>query len=47
MAGQKSPEYAVYSKTIYNYVFFYLKGELKKLALEDFRRRGGGRGKRR
>jgi hypothetical protein len=27
-------------KTIYNHVGFHLKGELKKLALEDLRRRG-------
>jgi hypothetical protein len=27
-------------KTIYNCVRFHLKGELKQLALQDFRRRG-------
>jgi IS30 family transposase len=27
-------------KTIYNYVFFHMKGELKKLALKDLRLRG-------
>jgi IS30 family transposase len=34
------PEYAMSGKTIYNYVFFHMKGELKKLALRDFRLRG-------
>ncbi|GMO42203.1 MAG: IS30-like element IS30 family transposase [Treponemataceae bacterium] len=37
------PEYAMCGKTIYNYVFFHMKGELKKLALQDFRRRGKAR----
>jgi IS30 family transposase len=30
-------------KTIYNYIFFHMKGELKKLALKDLRLRGKGR----
>jgi IS30 family transposase len=30
-------------KTIYNFVFFHMKGELKKLALQDFRLRGKNR----
>jgi IS30 family transposase len=34
------PEYVMSGKTIYNYVFFHMKGELKKLALQDFRQRG-------
>jgi IS30 family transposase len=34
------PKYAMSGKTIYNYVFFHMKGELKKLALQDFRLRG-------
>jgi IS30 family transposase len=34
------PEYAMSGKTIYNYLFFHLKGELKKLALGDLRLRG-------
>jgi IS30 family transposase len=34
------PEYAMSSKTIYNYIFFHMKGELKKLALKDLRLRG-------
>jgi IS30 family transposase len=39
LAG-KYPEYAMSGKTIYNYVQFHMKGELKKLALADFRQRG-------
>jgi IS30 family transposase len=31
---------AMSGKTIYNYVFFHMKGELKKLALRDLRLRG-------
>jgi IS30 family transposase len=31
---------AMSGKTIYNYVFFHMKGELKKLALQDLRLRG-------
>jgi transposase, IS30 family len=34
---------SVSGKTIYNYINFHLKGELKKLALREFRRRGKGR----
>jgi IS30 family transposase len=34
------PEYAMSGKTIYNYVFFHMKGELKKLALQNLRLRG-------
>jgi IS30 family transposase len=34
------PEHAMSGKTIYNYVFFHMKGELKKLALQDLRLRG-------
>jgi IS30 family transposase len=34
------PCYAMSGKTIYNYVFFHMKGELKKLALQDLRQRG-------
>jgi IS30 family transposase len=34
------PCYAVSGKTIYNYIFFHMKGELKKLALRDLRLRG-------
>jgi IS30 family transposase len=34
------PCYAVSGKTIYNYIFFHMKGELKKLALQDLRHRG-------
>jgi hypothetical protein len=32
-------------KTIYNYVFFHMKGELKKPALKDLRLRGKARKK--
>jgi IS30 family transposase len=41
------PDYAVSGKTIYNYVFFHMKGELKKPALQDLRLRGkaGKKGK--
>jgi IS30 family transposase len=34
------PCYAMSGKTIYNYVFFHMKGELKKPALKDLRLRG-------
>ncbi|MDR2303901.1 MAG: helix-turn-helix domain-containing protein, partial [Treponema sp.] len=34
------PEYAMSGKTIYTYIFFRLKGELKKGALQDLRLRG-------
>jgi IS30 family transposase len=34
---------SVSGKTIYNYINFHLKGELKKLALRELRRRGKGR----
>jgi IS30 family transposase len=37
------PEYGMSGKTIYNYIFFHMKGELKKLALQDLRLRGKGR----
>jgi transposase, IS30 family len=36
----KSKVGAVSAKTIYNYVNFHMKGELKKVALKEFRRRG-------
>jgi IS30 family transposase len=39
------PDYAVSGKTIYNYIFFHMKGELKKLALQDLRLRGKARKK--
>jgi IS30 family transposase len=46
------PEYAMSGKTIYTYIFFHMKGELKKLALQDLRLRGkkrkeGGEGEKR
>jgi IS30 family transposase len=41
------PEYAMPGKTIYNYVFFHMKGELKKLALKDLRLRKGKAGEKR
>jgi IS30 family transposase len=34
------PLYAMSGKTIYTYVVFHLKGELKKLILKDLRLRG-------
>lgn len=34
------PIHAMSGKTIYNYIHFHMKGELKKLALKDLRRRG-------
>ncbi|GHV57606.1 hypothetical protein AGMMS49579_23720 [Spirochaetia bacterium] len=34
------PEHTMSGKTIYNYVQLHMKGELKKLALEDLRQRG-------
>jgi IS30 family transposase len=34
------PAHVMSGKTIYNYVHFHMKGELKKLALEDLRQRG-------
>jgi IS30 family transposase len=37
---KKYPCYAVLGKTIYNYIFFHMKGKLKKLALRDLRLRG-------
>jgi IS30 family transposase len=40
------PEYTVSGKTIYNYVHFHMKGELKKLALSELRQRGKSRKKR-
>jgi len=39
------PLHAMSGKTIYNYVLFHMKGELKKLALEDLRQRGKKRKK--
>ena len=39
------PEHAMSGKTIYNYVQFHMKGELKKLALADLRQRGKPRKK--
>jgi IS30 family transposase len=39
------PEHSMSGKTIYNYVQFHMKGELKKLALEDLRQRGKPRKK--
>jgi IS30 family transposase len=39
------PDHTMSGKTIYNYVRFHMKGELKKLALEDLRRRGKRRKK--
>ena len=39
------PEHTMSGKTIYNYVYVHLKGELKKVALEDLRRRGKARKK--
>jgi IS30 family transposase len=37
------PEQAMSGKTLYTSVFFYLKGELKKWALQDLRLRGKAR----
>jgi IS30 family transposase len=37
---KECPEYAMSGKTIYNYVFFHMKGEVKKLALRSLRLRG-------
>ena len=34
------PEHTVSGKTIYNYVHFHMRGELKKLALKDLRQHG-------
>lgn len=34
------PEYIVSGKTIYNYLHFHMRGELKKLALKDLRQHG-------
>jgi IS30 family transposase len=42
---EQYPEHAMSGKTIYNYVQFHMKGELKKLALEDLRQRGKPRKK--
>jgi IS30 family transposase len=39
------PEHTMSGKTIYNYLYFHMKGELKKLALEDLRQRGKPRKK--
>jgi IS30 family transposase len=37
---QEYPFYAMSGKTIYTYIFFPMKGELKKRALQDVRLRG-------
>jgi IS30 family transposase len=42
---ERYPMRAVSGKTIYNYVYFHMKGELKKLALKDLRQRGKPRKK--
>ena len=34
------PCYAMSAKTIYNYIHFHMKGELKRIALEDLRQKG-------
>ena len=34
------PERSVSGKTIYNYIHFHMRGELKKLALKDLRQHG-------
>jgi IS30 family transposase len=34
------PNYTMCGKTIYNYVHYHMKGELKKIALEELRQRG-------
>jgi IS30 family transposase len=39
---ERYPLHTMSGKTIYNYVYFHMKGELKKLALEDLRRRRNG-----
>jgi IS30 family transposase len=39
------PDHSMSGKTIYNYVRFHMKGELKKLALDDLRHRGKARKK--
>jgi IS30 family transposase len=44
--GVEYPEYTMCGKTVYNYVHFHMKGELKKLALSEFRQRGKPRKKR-
>jgi IS30 family transposase len=42
---EQYPEHSMSGKTIYNYVQFRRKGELRKLALEDLRQRGKPRKK--
>jgi IS30 family transposase len=37
------PEHTMSGKTIYNYVHFHMKGELKKMALSELRQRGKAR----
>jgi IS30 family transposase len=39
------PDSAMSGKTLYNYVFFHMKGELEKPALQDLRLRGKARKK--
>jgi IS30 family transposase len=39
------PERRMSGETVYNHIFFHMKGELRKLALEGFRRRGEKRSK--
>ncbi|MDR0638036.1 MAG: IS30 family transposase [Spirochaetaceae bacterium] len=39
------PCYTMSEKTIYNYIHFHMKGELKKIALEDLRQKGKKRRK--
>jgi IS30 family transposase len=38
--NKEYPTNTVSGKTVYNYVHFHMRGELKKLALKDLRRRG-------
>jgi IS30 family transposase len=37
---ERYPKHTMSGKTVYNYVQFHMKGDLKKLALEDLRQRG-------
>ena len=37
---EEHPEHSMCGKTIYNFIHFHLRGELKKLAIKDLRRRG-------
>jgi IS30 family transposase len=43
--GKEYPCYRMGAKTIYNYIHFHMKGELKKVALEDLRQKGKKRRK--